>query len=559
MLICKSISLMRYSLYIMVMILIAGCARRSSPSGGEEDSIPPVLIASNPKINTVNFDADEIRLTFNEWVKLEDLQKQLIISPPLDNEKYEIKPLSGVTKKIFVNFIDTLQENTTYTINFGNSIVDNNEGNKMNFFNYTFSTGPTLDSLFVKGNVEDAFNLETDEYLSLQLYRIDSTYNDSIIFNNQPTYLANTLDSTSYRFNNLREGRYILIALKDIADDYIFDPLYDKIAYYDSIVLLPRDSVINLKLFKEETPIIWNKPHFINSEKIGFGYYGKLDLSKISLISKIPDSVNYIFTKEQDKDTLHFWLSKNSLDSLEFDLKEIDTIKTLTVKFDRRKDTLIDSLNISNITKTVIGLKEKFKLSSNLPLNVVSDSLIFIRDIDSTLIPFKSSINNNLDEISLDFDLKPQDEYSIYILPNAIIDLRGGTNDTLGFNTLTQSLEDYGNVYLNVIRDSESEYILQMINSNSEIVREYNSISSNGIFNFELIKPGKYIFRMIKDDNGNKKWDTGNYLKRVQPEAVYYSNFELDIRANWDFNETFNLKEIKIDSTSINKDSIQSN
>ena len=559
MLICKSISLMRYSLYIMVMILIAGCARRSSPSGGEEDSIPPVLIASNPKINTVNFDADEIRLTFNEWVKLEDLQKQLIISPPLDNEKYEIKPLSGVTKKIFVNFIDTLQENTTYTINFGNSIVDNNEGNKMNFFNYTFSTGPTLDSLFIKGNVEDAFNLETDEYLSLQLYRIDSTFNDSIIYNNQPTYLANSLDTTAYRFKNLREGKYILIALKDMGNDYIFNPLYDKIGYYDSIISLPKDSIINLRLFKEETPIIWDRPHFINSEKIGFGYYGKLDLSKISLISKIPDSVNYLFTKEQDKDTLHFWLSKNSLDSLEFDLKEIDTIKTLTVKFDRRKDTLIDSLNISNITKTVIGLKEKFKLSSNLPLNLVSDSLIFIRDIDSTLIPFKSSINNNLDEISLDFDLKPQDKYSIYILPNAIIDLRGGTNDTLGFNTLTQSLEDYGNVYLNVIRDSESEYILQMINSNSEIVREYNSISSNGIFNFELIKPGKYIFRMIKDDNGNKKWDTGNYLKRVQPEAVYYSNFELDIRANWDFNETFNLKEIKIDSASINKDSIQSN
>ena len=285
---------------------------------------------------------------------------------------------------------------------------------------------------------------------------------------------------------------------------------------------MPRDSIINLKLFKEETPIIWDRPHFINSEKIGFGYYGKLDLSKISLISKIPDSVNYLFTKEQDKDTLHFWLSKNSLDSLVFNLKEIDTIKTLTVKFDRRKDTLIDSLNISNITKTVIGLKEKFKLSSNLPLNVVSDSLIFIRDIDSTLIPFKSSINNNLDEISLDFDLKPQDEYSIYILPNAIIDLRGGTNDTLGFKTLTQSLEDYGNVYLNVIRDTESEYILQMINSNSEIVREYNSISSNGIFNFELIKPGKYIFRMIKDDNGNKKWDTGNYLKKVQVKVCIY-------------------------------------
>ena len=552
MLICKSISLMRYSLYIMVMILIAGCARRSTPTGGLKDSIPPVLVNSNPKINSVNFNADEIRLTFDEWVKLDGLDKQLIISPPIEKNKYEIKPLSGITKKLFISFLDSLQENTTYTINFGNSIVDNNEGNEMNFFNYTFSTGPTLDSLFIKGNVEDAFNLETDEYLSLQLYRIDSTYNDSIIYNNQPTYLANSLDTTAYRFKNLREGKYILIALKDMGNDYIFNPLYDKIGYYDSIISLPKDSIINLKLFKEEVPIIWDRPHFINSEKIGFGYYGKLDLNKISLVSKIPDSVNYLFTKEKDKDTINFWLSKNSLDSLEFKLKEVDTIKTLTVKFDRSKDSIIDSLRISDITKSVIGLKEKFKLSSNLPVREISDSLIFIRDIDSTLIPFKSSINNNLDEVTLDFDVKPQDDYSIYILPNAIIDLRGGTNDTLGFRTRSQSLEDYGNVYLNVIRDSESQYILQMVNSNNEIVRKYNSINSDGLYNFELVNPGKYIFRMIRDNNRNKEWDTGNYLKKIQPEEVYYSNFELEIRANWDFNETLNLNEVKIDSIQSN-------
>ncbi len=552
MLICKSISLMRYSLYIMVMILIAGCARRSAPSGGPKDSIPPVLVASNPKINSVNFSADEIRLTFDEWVELDGLDQQLIISPPIEKNKYEIKPLSGVTKKLFISFIDSLQENTTYTINFGNSIVDNNEGNKMNFFSYTFSTGPTLDSLFIKGNVEDAFNLETDEYLSLQLYRIDSTYNDSIIYNHQPTYLASTLDTTAYRFKNLREGKYILIALKDMGNDYIFNPLYDKIGYYDSIVSLPKDSIINLRLFEEETPLIWDRPHFINSEKIGFGYFGKLDLSKISLVSKIPDSVDYLFNKEKDKDTINFWLSNNSIDSLEFKLKEIDTIKTLTVKFDSSKDSIIDSLVISKITESVIGLKENFKLSSNLPIREISDSLIFIRNIDSVIIPFKSSINNNLDEITLDFDVKPQDDYSIDILPNAIIDLRGGTNDTLDYRAVSQSLEDYGNVYLNVIRDSESEYILHMVNSNNEIVRKYNSINQDGIYNFELIKPGKYIFRMIRDNNKNKKWDTGNYLKKIQPEEVYYSSFELEIRANWDFNETLNLNEVKIDSIQSN-------
>ena len=91
-----------------------------------------------------------------------------------------------------------------------------------------------------------------------------------------------------------------------------------------------------------------------------------------------------------------------------------------------------------------------------------------------------------------------------------------------------------------------------MVNSNNEIVRKYNSINSDGVYNFELVKPGKYIFRMIRDNNRNKEWDTGNYLKKIQPEEVYYSNFELEIRANWDFNETLNLNEVKIDTIQSN-------
>jgi uncharacterized protein (DUF2141 family) len=418
----------------------------------------------------------------------------------------------------------------------------------MNFFSYTFSTGPTLDSLYLKGNIQDAFNLETEEYLSLQLYRIDSTYNDSIIFNTQPTYLANTLDSTNYRFNNLREGRYILIALKDLSDDYLFDPFYDKIAFYDSVISLPQDSLIDLRLFKEEIPFKWDEPYFINSGKIGFGYYGKLDSEKISIKSEIPDSINFIFNKEIDKDTIYLWLSKNILDSLEFQLQEIDTIKTLSIKFNRTKDTLIDSLRVSQKTRSIIDLNEKFKLSSNLPINKVSDSLIFIRNIDSILVPFKSIINKNLDELTLDFNVEPKDDYSVNLLPNAIIDIRGGTNDTINFKTASQSLEDYGNVYINVILDAKSKHILQMINSNNKIIKEYNNITNDGIYNFELIPPGKYLFRMIKDDNGNKIWDTGNYFQKIQPEDVYYFSNELDIRANWDFNETFNLKMIEIDS-----------
>ena len=544
---------MKNLVYILFsLIILFGCAKRGTPTGGPKDSIPPVLVNASPKLNSTNFDSEEIRLTFDEWIKLDKVQDQLIISPPLEKSSYEIKPLSGVTKKVFLKFLDSLAPETTYTINFGNSIQDNNENNPLTFFSYTFSTGETIDSLYVRGNTKDAFSQESDEFISLQLYRVDSLFKDSIIFNDKPTYISNTLDSTNYKFQNLKEGKYLLIALKDVDNNYFFDPFYDKIGFLDSLITLPRDSVIDLKLFKEETEIIWDKPHFINSEKIGFGYYGKLDLDKIKIESNIPDSVNYVFIKEKETDTLNLWLSRNSFDSLNFSLIETDTIKLTTVKFDRKRDSLIDSLNVSPKTVNVIHLKESFKISSNIPLNKIEDSLITIRDIDSLIIPFTTSINDRLDEIDIDFEVSPSDDYSIFIKPRAIKDIRGTENDTLKYNVVSQTLEDYGNVFLDVITNNDSKYILHLIDSSSNIIREFNNVNSNSTIIFDYIRPGKYTFRLIEDINSNDIWDTGNYLKQVQPEPVYYFPSELDVRANWDLNETFNLNLLNSLKDSIN-------
>ena len=536
---------MKKLIYIVLsIVVISGCAKRGSPSGGPVDSIPPVLINASPKINSINFDSKEIRLTFDEFVKLDNVDEQLIISPPINKSSYEVKPLNGVTKKVFLEFIDSLETETTYSINFGNSIKDNNEGNPLTFFSYTFSTGETIDSLYVRGNISDAFDKETDDYISIHLYRIDSIFNDSIIFNNRPTYISNSLDSTSYQFKNIKEGKYLILALKDIDNNYFFDPFYDKIGFIDSLITLPRDSIINFKLFKEETSLIWDKPHFINSEKIGFGYYGKLDLKNIKVESSLPDSVNYTYTKENEKDTLIFWLSKNSFDSLNFNLIEKDTTKLVTVKFDRAKDTLIDSLSISPKTANIIHLKETFKLSSNIPLKDIEDSLITIRDIDSLIVPFSTSINDNLDQIDIKFEVSPSDNYRLFILPEAIKDIRGVSNDTLQYNVVSQSLEDYGNVYLDVIRNSNSKFILQMIDSNGDVIRVFKNVNQDATYNFDYVRPGKYIFRLIEDANNNDKWDTGNYLKKIKPERVYYFSNELEVRANWDLNETFNLNQI---------------
>jgi len=533
---------MRNFIYLFFSVItIIGCAKRGTPSGGAIDSIPPVLVNASPKLNSINFESDEIRLTFDEWIKLNNVQEQLIISPPIDKSSYEISPLSGVTKKVFLKFLDSLSPKTTYTINFGNSIQDNNENNPLTFFSYTFSTGETIDSLFIKGNIKDAFDQNAENYISLQLYRVDSLFKDSIIYSGRPTYISNTLDSTNYKFQNLKEGNYLLVALKDIDNNYFFDPFYDKIGFLDSLIVLPRDSIIDLKIFKEETNLIWEKPHFINSEKIGFGYYGKLDLDKIKIESNIPDSVNYVLNKQKDVDTLNLWLSRNSFDSLNFKLIESDTIKLVTVKFDRKNDSLMDSLNLNAKTINIIHLNESFKISSNIPLANIEDSLITIRDIDSFAIPFSTKINSELNEIDISFDVVPSDNYNIFIKPGAIRDIRGSINDTINYKVVSQSLEDYGNIFLDIVGNNNSKYILQLLDSDEKIIREFIDVSSNSSYTFDYVRPGIYYLRLIEDLNYNDTWDTGNYLKRIQPEPVFYFPNEIDVRANWDLNETFNL------------------
>ena len=544
---------MQNLIYVFLsLIVVLGCAKRGSPSGGPQDSIPPVLVNASPKLNSINFDSEEIRLTFDEWIKLDKVQDQLIISPPLEKSSYEIKPLTGVTKKVFLKFLDSLSPETTYTVNFGNSIKDNNENNPLTFFSYTFSTGETIDSLYIRGNTKDAFSKDSDDFISLQLYRVDSLFNDSIVFQDKPTYISNTLDSTNYKFQNLKEGQYLLIALKDNNSDYLFNPLNDKIGFIDSLITLPRDSIIDLKLFKEEVNIVWDKPHFINSEKIGFGFYGKLDTKKIKIESNIPDSVNYAFIKDKETDTLNLWLSKNSFDSLNFSLIQSDTTKLTTVKFDRKKDSLIDSLSFKAKTVNIIHFNESFKISSNIPLAKIEDSLITVRDIDSLKIPFSTSINKRLDEIDISFDVSPSDKYSIVIMPKAIRDIRGSNNDSIQYNVVSQTLEDYGNIFLDVILSNNSKYILQLIDSDMDVIREFKNIESNSTYSFDYIVPGKYTFRLIEDLNNNGVWDTGDYLKKRQPEPVFYYTNELEVRANWDFNEIFDLNRMKSFRDSIN-------
>ena len=534
---------LNYFLYIILFFSLINCAKKASPTGGPKDTIPPVLISASPKLNTTFFDKEEVKFIFNEYVQLDEIDKQLIISPPLKIGGYKLHPTMSASKKITLSILDTLLENTTYTFNFGEGIKDYNEGNKMSFFSYTISTGAEIDSLNLKGLIKDAIEMEPDDFISLQLYPIDSSFNDSAIYRKKPFYVTSTLDSTVFEFKNLKAGKYELIALKDFSNNYYFDQNVDQIGFLNTPITLPLDSIIELKIFKEKTIFSWADPFFINNHHIGHGYYGDYENQKFKLLSDVPKSFEYLITKNRETDTLNYWFKGIKTDSLKFEYPINDTIKTELVNF---KNPIKDSLVINQMTIGSIDLTEKFKLSSNLPIISSDSSLVKIRKKDSTLVSSKISIDENYDRVEIDFKLIPNDTYNIQLLPNAIKDFWGNTHDTLNYRVSTKKIEDYGNIFIQLIYEESYEFILELL-KDGKVVRSYNKPNEDSNYSFKLLDPGKYFLRLIKDKNNNDKWDTGNYLEKIQPEEVIYFPFELELRANWDLNESFNTTQNYLD------------
>ena len=535
--------LSRIFLISALLLFIISCARRSSPTGGLKDTIPPLLIRANPKMNTTLFDKDEIELVFDEYIQMKDLRRQLIISPPIEKNSYKIKPPeSVVSKKIEIQLLDSLDENTTYTFNFGNSIADYNEGNLFPFFYYAFSTGPKLDSLEIKGKINDALDKDTESFISVYLYPADSTFNDSTIFLKKPFYVTSTLDSVIYNFKNIREGKYEIIAIKDEAANYLFDQNIDKIGFLEKPITLPKDSVIDFTIFKERENFFWGRPFFVNKNRLGVQYFGDLtNMKELKLTSEVSENFISLMNKDRVKDTINYWFKGLDVDSLQFSLQEVDTIRNSTVKFRKTKEK--DSLILRSLSQGIIEFKDTFKISSNIPIIKIDKEFIDIKNVDSIKVPFDVSLDENYDIVNILFEVEPNDDYEISIYPGAIIDFFDNSNDTIKYGVQSRDTEYYGNIFLQLIRENSESFIIELLDNNFNVVRKEKTFNETDLYIFKYLSPGDYYIRYIKDSNNNGRWDTGNYLKKLQPEKVIYFPNKLNLRSNWDLNENFFIKK----------------
>jgi len=530
------------SLFLIVLVLsFSQCAKKGRPDGGPKDEDAPLFVTANPPYETINFDKNEINIYFNEYIKLKDLSKQLIISPPLNPENPPlISPQGSPSKYINIQILDTLLENSTYIFDFGNSVQDNNEANTLERFKYVFSTGAYIDSLTLSGSVKNSFKSESVENIKLLLYRLDSAYTDSAVYNRKPDYVTSTLDSSNYEFSNLRKGNYLLVALNDARSDYVFNPKTDEIGFLKDTISLPRDSIIKteLSIFKEELPYIFRRGKEIRKGQLIFGYQGKPSNLKIENLSAVPDNFQTIIFPEKDKDTLNLWHSPIEKDSLIFKISNNNIIDTITVALRKKQ---LDSLTVTKITGGVLNIKDTLFFSTNNPIIKIDTSKINFVHTDSIYITYKAFISKKESSVGFLFEKKFKTSYKLNLYPDALVDIFETSNDTVTSQFRTRSIEDYGEISLAIQNPEKVPVIIQLTDINDVTVAQETS-SENKTISFNYLIPKKYKIRIIYDTNNNGKWDTGNYLEKKQPEPVQYFPEVQEIRPNWVLNEVIKIK-----------------
>lgn len=532
----KVIKNLHFVLLAGLILLIQACASMQTPQGGPKDEEPPKVLKETPKNLSTNFINKKILIEFDEYFKLNNEYTEIAISPAQENPPvYKIKQ-----KSLEIELKDTLEANTTYTINFGNAITDVNESNKLVNYSYVFSTGKQIDSLQISGKV-----LSSDDNLPYKgatvfIFPIER---DTLFGKKRPAIFTTTDSSGVFSIKNLKEATYKIYALKEESGDRIYNSPKEEIAFLGNPIKLNKDTAnIVLKLFKEIPEKFRVLDRKIESDGRITLIFNK-GIKKPSLKFLDNSIKNPIISYSKNADTTQIWLRELTFDSLKVVINEnnkvLDTIK-LTRNKKESYNRIIKFEN--NLVSGKIKPGSSLELTSNLPLASINKSLVQLMVDSVAQSNFNFEIidaNNRVVRINYPWRIKKR--YNLIFKENAITDIYGTKNKEISLDVELDELENYGNLTLNIDRtDTSKSYIVQLLNEKKQILKE-SPINANSLLNYNTISNGKYFVKVIEDINENEVYDTGNVKNNIQPEKVWLYDKELIIRPNWDREEKITI------------------
>ena len=505
----------------MLLSLLASCAAPKSPTGGPPDELPPVIIAeeSTPNQQT-NFKEDEIIITFDEWFTIKDVATQLVISP-LMPEQPEIKQKG---KSIIITLPDSLLEETTYTLNFGSSIADLNEGNVLENYAFVFSTGDVLDSIKMSGTIINATTLTPAEGVWVMLYPVGE---DSAVYKRKPEYVAKTNKDGKWAMSNIRSDSFSVVALKDDNLNFLYDQDTELFGWIDYTVYTLNPIVVlpEIKVFpKERQPIIREVIHTVPGwiKVIVDGPEPK-QTPRFN-----PEVENAI--KVWDGDTLHVWYS--AVKNYSGDV--ILLADTTRIRIAPGASPMGWPLRVTALTGRLHPLATA-KFSATVPLETVDTTRITLAHDSLGMISYTLQTDSiSKKTISVDAAWKPLSRYTLTFLPGAIKDVWGRMNDTIRHSIVVNAVDQFGDFTIMVDGlDSTKNYVVLIKTGELVSARFTIDQQASALLKKSGMAPGKYTIEVIEDLNGNGIWDSGDYHARRQPEVKKL--FTPDpLRAGWE-------------------------
>ena len=603
----------------MLVIIGYSCASMGTPDGGPYDEMPPKFVRSTPSLRAINVKNQKFELEFDEFIKLEKASEKVIISPP-QLEQPEIKV---VGKKVVGELFDTLKEATTYTIDFSDAIVDNNEGNPMGHFTYSFSTGASIDTMEVSGTVLNAEDLEPIKGIQVGLHK---NLNDSALTTLPFDRVSRTDSRGHFIIRGVAPGKYRIYALMDGNQNYLFDSKTEMVAFSDSIIVpsmmpatrqdtlwkdtLTIDTIktvgytrfmpddIILRAFKEEN----TRQYFSRSQRDKENHFILKFSAKADTLPTLTglnfDSTDaFIVEPNEGNDSICYWI-KDSLVyqmdtlALQMDYLYTDTLDQLVPKCDtiylankltreqreklakkeaeekekerKKKEKKGETIEPEKIAflKMDVDAPSAFDVNRNIalsfeePVSRIDTSAIHLNVKVDTLwveTPFLFVADSLLPrKYEILAEWEPEKEYQLKIDSAAVVGLYGLHTNKVEQTLKVKKLDEYGTLLFN-LEEAPSTSVVELLDNGGKVLRQQR-ISPENTADFYYLAPNtKYYVRLFNDRNGNGKWDTGNVEQGLQPEEVYYFPKVWEMKANFEFEETWNIHATPVDKQKLDE------
>ncbi|MBC7694460.1 MAG: Ig-like domain-containing protein [Burkholderiales bacterium] len=536
-------------IYICLILFGIRCAQITPLTGGKKDSTPPKALNYYPANISLNFNSKVIEVQFNEYIVIKDIANQFIITPQLK----ETPEIQANGKKLRIVFKEPLLPNTTYRLSFGNAITDLNETNVLQNFEYIFSTGPTIDSLKLTGQVLNSVDQKPASEILIGLYNMNA--NDSIIYKDKPLYITKSASDGNFIFNYLPGSLFKIVAIKDLNKNLVYDGSEEQVAFTNNFVN-PRDSnFISLVLFKETPSKNFIKKSFSPEYGKVYVIYNKPQLDIKGVVAK--GLIDY--TQNRLKDTLTLYYAN-----------KYDTLETYVTYRSRKEDTLYIKVNSRNAFEKQIKNKEiKYSIRPdfnqsmhfydlpgfevNVPFDFKSlkeDRISLVEKTDSGSRKLPVTILKDKDRLTsfkVQSSFKPEISYVLTMNKGFIVNDEQRVNDSISFQFKTTTVDDYAQLKMKLFFPKKENYIILLLNDKEQIINERRvefslTSTSEKTIEYKNLIPGTYFFRIVEDANKNGLFDMGNYFLKQQSEIIFVNPTPVKLLAGWEIENEWIVK-----------------